>query len=235
MQALCRVVIREIVMNPFVLFFIFLCLLAGGGARAAEPQQTGFLGKNEVSELADNIWRNQYRIADLTSQIQVGKASRSDAVLGLQEDPSGIFEILERSRAELEKNPENLFFAFETWEHIADVLSHLEGLRAYSKRRGDTSLAGQLSQGLSELRELQKNLYAYVRYLIGNHHQVFSAVEGNLAECHKRLGWALGNQTGRARIMPNRPPERPRLPRKRPPETVPSRLSPPDAVETSSP
>ncbi len=202
-------------MNPFVLFFVFLCWMAGGGAqaRAAEPQQTGFLDNNEISELVDKIWRNQYRLADLLSQFQVEETSRGEPVPGIQEDTARKFEMLERGRAGLEKKPENLFFAFETWGHIADVLTHLEGLHAHLRRKGDTSLAGQLSQTLAELRELQMTLHAYVRYLIRNHRQVFSAMEGNLAECHDRLGWALGNQTGRARIVPNRPPVRPRLPR----------------------
>ena len=204
-----RCLIRYFAMGLFA-----LVLGSGVTVRGQDATAAGSLEAGQVVDLLQKVWRVQYRLSDLLTQVDA-EAYKSDvtdsgAFRKLYSTTIHEMETLERLRADFEKSPENLFLAYDSRETIDRLLEALRGIEAGMLRKGETSLSGQLSEAGKELAGLQVPLQSYLRFLLGNYRQVLSAMEGNLAHCHERLSFAMGDQTGRERVVPNRLPVRSR-------------------------
>lgn len=201
--------IRYFAMGLFV-----LGLSSGVTVRGQDATGTGFLDAEQVVDLLQKVWRVQYRLSDLLTQVdaEAYKSEETDpgAFRKLYSETIDEMESLERLRGDFEKSPENLFLAYDSRETIDRLLDALGGMEARMARKGETSLSRQLSEAGKELAGLQVPLKSYLRFLLGNYRQIVSAMEGNLASCHARLSFAMGNQTGRERVVPNRLPVRSR-------------------------
>lgn len=201
--------IRYFAMGLFV-----LGLGSGVTVRGQDATGTGFLDAEQVVDLLQKVWRVQYRLSDLLTQVdaEAYKSEETDpgAFRKLYSETIDEMESLERLRGDFEKSPENLFLAYDSRETIDRLLDALGGMEARMARKGETSLSRQLSEAGKELAGLQVPLKSYLRFLLGNYRQIVSAMEGNLASCHARLSFAMGNQTGRERVVPNRLPVRSR-------------------------
>jgi hypothetical protein len=198
----------------FAMGLFALVLGSGVTVRGQDATGAGSLEAGQVVDMLQKVWRVQYRLSDLLTQVdtEAYKSEETDpgAFRRLYSETIDEMETLQRLRGDFEKSPENLFLAYDSRETIDRLLEALGGMEARMARRGETSLSGQLSEAGKELAGLQVPVRSYVTFLLGNYRQILSAMEGNLASCHERLSFAMGNQRGRERVVPNRLPVRSR-------------------------
>ena len=182
--------------------------------RGEDAVDTGFLEPEQVADLLGKIWRVTYRLSDLLTQVDVetykGDKGELDAFSRIYLKTTNEIEILGMLHGRFEKSPENLFLAYDSREAVHHILDNIQGIEARMLSKGEIYLSRQISEARKELVSLEVPLESYLKFLLSNYRQLISAMESNLASCHKNLSFAVGNQASRTRMIPNRLPTRSR-------------------------
>ncbi len=217
----------------FVLAFaLFLCR-GGEFALAASPQEVheetvapraslppsaqmapageGFMEPQQVKELLKRVYLAEFRINDLLTQVRPENWKMPEGARNSLADTFGALrrqmDALGEWRVQLEARPDSMYLGYMTHASIDAILPRLDAVTRIITQRENSSLGAQFSQSGNQLFDLQQALQPYLVYLLRNQDQTLYAAQTGLAGCEHRLGAALREQQGPAKVLKNIVPD----------------------------
>ncbi len=175
------------------------------------PPGEGFMEPQHVKDLLKRIYLAEFRINDLLTQVKSeswnmpegARSSFTDTFSALRRQ----MDALEEWRVQLDARPDSMYLGYMTHASIDAILPRLDAVTRIITQRENSSLGAQFSQAGNQLFDLQQALQPYLVYLLRNQDQTLYAAQTGLAGCEGRLGAALREQQGPAKVLKNIVPD----------------------------
>jgi hypothetical protein len=204
----------------------------------------GYLKPADVKALLDKVYMAAYRASDLLTVLHPDRQKLSaieyNNLVTDSEQVREALKELEPWRRQFAERPDSMYLAFQTYAALNVLGPGVGELGHAVTRLVDPNLGAQYGASSRELTDLERQLSAYVGYLVARQHQSVAALEDNLARCQSTLGYALMPRREPVIPMKNIVPQfkgrraRPHEPRSATPHGAGKKKSEPLAAKTTS-
>lgn len=179
--------------------------------KPAGPGAEGFMEPAQVKEILQRVWRAEYRLNDLLTEVHPERWKLADPARGSFQQTFDTLrsqlQALEGWRGQLDVRPDSMYLGYMTHASIDALLPRLDAVTRMVSHHENTSLGAQFSQVGNQLFDLQQALQPYLVYLLRNQDQMLQAAQTNLAGCQNELSFAMRGRTQRAKPMKNIRPD----------------------------
>lgn len=169
------------------------------------------LTANQVKAILFKIYTSYFRINDLLSQERPEQWKTSPAertlVGGAREALFSKLRNLEKWRALFSQSPGNVYYGFETYVAVNDLLHPLRMFSREISRDENARLGDDYSRRAADLEAQLQNLVPYFRFILKNDEAGYGQYQADLANCQNELGYAMHGFVRPATSMKNVVPD----------------------------
>ncbi|MGH9470301.1 MAG: hypothetical protein ACRD1N_08165 [Terriglobia bacterium] len=175
------------------------------------PIATPPLTPAQVKAILYKIYISYYRIRDLLSQERPAqwKAPQAERVLASQARDALLSRLqnVEKWRSAFSESPENVYYGFETYVVVSDVLHPLWLFSREASRRENATVGADYSRRAADLDAQLHLLLPYFRFVLKRDQEGYGQYEADLANCQTQLGYAMHGFIHQAAPIRNVVPE----------------------------
>jgi hypothetical protein len=153
------------------------------------------LSSSQVKAVLYKMYVSVYRVRDLLSQEKPDqwKASLADRNAAEQARTSILSEAneLEKWRGLFSEYPENMYYAFQLYRSVAQLVQPLQAFSLGVDRYEDANLASDYSRRAGDLQARLGDLIPYITFFLQHESQNINLYQSDLASCQNRLSYAM--------------------------------------------
>ncbi len=153
------------------------------------------LTASQVKSILVDVYTSYFRINDLLGQEQPKhwKTSPAERILVSEAREALLAKLrnLEKWRALFSQSPDNIYYGFEAYLAVNDVLHPLRVFGREISRDEDARLGEDYSRRAADLEAQLRRLVPYFSFILKNNQEGNGQYQADLANCQNELGYAM--------------------------------------------